>query len=290
MRITLLLLLTLPLPAQATKVKVDVPNQEHACTAMLDTKKIGKAEYERIAELQRAYFGPREALGFVDSAKTLAEAKKDTAKLLTEVEEAVREIGSFKKPRWKKLGAFLLAQAQAKHERESAMIAFMESWNPEPLLEAPLPPDEIKPFEKTLKKPISNPEDLPAGLGDDLAQVIALPLEDRDYGDLTCNQRLRLLADESKLEKFTARLAKRECQSNGAPAQCEQRYLIHPGMPREEREGKRMFAFQWAWGNNAACPYTRGKVKVPEETGPGLHELLVSALSQQTCEDNGCGD
>lgn len=287
--VLLVFLIALSPPAFAAKVKVSVPNPEHSCEALLDTKKMSKDEYERIAKFQRFVSGSWNTLGFVDSAERLAKAKKEFRANLAEFENAVGEIKSFKKARWKKLGEYILAKAWADFERESAVIAFMENWDPAPLLHAPLTLAELD-FYKTKIKPGMRAEDLPSGIGDDFDKVMALPMEDRDFGDLTCNQRLRLIADASKLEKFSARYAKHGCQGNASPANCEKSYVIKSGMPKEEREGKRMYTFQWAWYNNGACAYTRGKLKVPSYDGPGLEDLLASAIGQQKCDEDGCGD
>ncbi len=281
----LVTLLGSPASSSASKIKVQVPNPEHSCEGILDTKKMSKAKFERIAELIRFQSRPNDPLGFIDSEEKLKAAKATVKENLEFVESSVKKIEEFRKSRWRKLGQYYLQKARAEHERQSAAIAFMETWNPLPLQDAPneggLSRDSTVPYEPGMTNKRRDQLIYEAN-----ERILKQPLEDRDATFLTCNQRLKLLADEALLEKFSVNFAYADCAGATEKDKCKKRYIITKEMPPAERQGRRMYLFQWAWYNNGACHFNKAKLELPnEEEGHGLQGMLEAAVSGVKCEE-----
>jgi hypothetical protein len=285
------LLVMLPLGGLAAKVKVPVPDLEHSCEALLDTKKMPRRDYDRIAALERFLsFPSTDPIGFLDAPGKIKKAKAEVEKNFSFVKRSVKNVRAFRQLRWKKLGQHLILEARAAREKELAAIAFMETWDPAPLLD----PDDTRELAHAV--PVTwregmEPDKLPQYSEEAKQRLLSLPLEERDLYFLTCNQRLQALADESRFEKFSEHLARYQCADNGDPEECKERFRIRPEMKKSEREGRRIYGFQWAWYNNGVCPFVNGKVEVPEYEGPAVEELLKSALTDEQCDyDDGCDD
>ena len=290
-----LALLLLSPSAQAAKIKVEVYHQEDTCEAKLDTKKMSKLEFDRITELYKFLEAPRNynPLKFLDERREIAETRALVAENKKFLENSIKAIPSFRRARWKKLGEQILHDAQVRTEVQLAAIAFMDTWDPKPLLASDKPDDSLasRPYVDTIKD--ESPEKLEQRTLAEEKRLLALPLEERPISFLTCDQRLRILADDSKLEKFSPSYAHDSCQHNSSPQTCRQKYTITPGMKKAEREGLRMDLFQWAWYSGFECAYKRGQGEESDydyaKLG-SLKDLFHSALSGLECESNGCDD
>lgn len=294
MRLLLFAALLLPSPARAELLKVNVYDPENTCVAKLDTKKMSRAEFDKITALYKFLGNPfsHDPLGFLKQRHEIGEMRTLIAKNKKFLESSVRTIPSFRRNRWKKLGEHILTQANVGREKHLAVLAFMESWDPKPLLESEKTEDGLAQSPAVSWINDDSPEKQEQRRKAEEKRILALPLEERATDDLTCDQRLRILSDDSRLEKFSVRFAKFRCGENGDRKTCEEGFLITPGMTKDDREGRRMYLFQWAWYNNS-CPFTRGKLKestYDEAKQGSLEELMRSALSGFSCESDGCGD
>ncbi|RYZ87445.1 MAG: hypothetical protein EOP06_12670 [Proteobacteria bacterium] len=176
-----------------------------------------------------------------------------------------------------------MESARLNYRQQSAALSFLETWNPALLTDARPNDDVIRNVGL-----LNGPERL-----QELArerQNQSQPLEERDRAYLSCEQKLRILADERKLENFSKRFAPYLCAGNGAPKECEKRYLINAEMPSAERDARRIKLFQWAWYYNGVCEFEKPSRLKGNSDVPAVDDLLRSALSGEVCESDGCGD
>lgn len=284
--LTLLILAMIPSGASAAKINVKVFNMDNDCNGLLDTKKMSKSKYEQIQKLIYFESTPSDPLGFVSSTEELKRAKELIKNNLDYLEKSVKEIELFHEARWKKLGQYYLQMARAEHERQMAALTFMETWNSAPLLDGPNNDDlaHNAGIEPEPEMTNARREQLFKAANE---RILKLPLEERDPYFLTCDQKLRILADDKKLERFSVTFAPYSCANNGDKQECIKKFKITKDMAQSEREGRRMYLFQWAWYNNEVCHFTKAKTEIPSEyLGPRLEEALQAVVSDVKCDES----
>lgn len=300
--------------------------ESEECFADINTKVLSKEQFDAFLTLINSLLYYPYISFFLSESSELKSKSEEAKEQYQEIADALFLLSKLKNSEINNVGKKILSDLKILRDKDLKVFRYLKSWNETMLLDPelitqdphvivthPQPQKPAKSYEeireasdnliKKIEDGTANSDDMAKvfsfsdpppkidkeGQKAEIKRILALPLEERDLDHLDCNQKIKILSHESKIEEFSKKFAKFRCSNiNISTKTCMDEFIYKKELSPEEKDKVRINLFKWSWLVNHGCNIPLENASTPkteklESYSWQLEQYLDKYLINKSC-------